>query len=236
MKRAIEASVDWNYFDQFDPILDAYLPPRGEGRTLATQFTTATNALIYGWYNNGDVYDTKTIDGGPNDLSSYANWLAKHDDQCKTILDKISNVKRYGDYEDILKELADYVWYQKDFTDLPDTPKDGSIYDTEGEYTWSDTDAQSDVEENYELDRDNYEYICKNCLKQFEHDKGPQKYSIIDVDPNNKAESECDWCEKSGFDTLYEIEQPDDLKNFDQNFENDDEPEYEYGFDDEYGI
>ena len=133
----IKSSVEWGYFDQFDPVLDNFLPPNGEGTNLAQQFTVATNKLIYGWYNNKDVYDnTHNITGGDDNLSSYANWLASRDDTCKQILNKIKDVKLYGQYEDILKVLADYVWTQKDFEELLNTPKTGSVYNATGDYKW----------------------------------------------------------------------------------------------------
>ena len=67
------------YFNKFKQINDSYLPDTGEGDTMATQICTAVNKLIYGWYNDGDVYDnTYMIDGWCNDLSSYANWLYGH--------------------------------------------------------------------------------------------------------------------------------------------------------------
>ena len=54
-------------------LTDKYLPSDGQGDNKASQLVTATNNIIYGWYNNGD-----TISGDGNDLTSYANWIDKH--------------------------------------------------------------------------------------------------------------------------------------------------------------
>lgn len=100
--------VDWDYFDRFDPVLRNYMPPRGEGHSMASQIVTATNKLIYKWYNDGDVYDnTHHLTGWCNDLSSYANWLSDWAEGADDILSRITGAWNYGDYERILKDLAD---------------------------------------------------------------------------------------------------------------------------------
>ena len=45
-------------------LTDKYLPSEGQGENKASQLVTATNKIIYGWYNNGD-----TISG---DLMEYS--------------------------------------------------------------------------------------------------------------------------------------------------------------------
>ena len=72
-------AVDWSYFNQYEELINVYMPIQGEGDTMATQAVTAVNKLIYKWYNDGDVYDnTYQMNGWANDLSSYANWLCKY--------------------------------------------------------------------------------------------------------------------------------------------------------------
>ena len=78
-KNSLKESVDWDYFDKFEPIINKYMPDRGEGETMASQIVTAVNKLVYKWYNDGDVYDnTYILEGWANDLSDYANWLYKY--------------------------------------------------------------------------------------------------------------------------------------------------------------
>ena len=104
-------TVSWEYYDdnRFQIINDMYLPVMGEGETMATQIVTAVNKLVYKWYNDGDVYDnTLYLEGWVNDLSSYANWLYENlDIRVKRTLENIDKIYIYGDYEDLLQDLAD---------------------------------------------------------------------------------------------------------------------------------
>ena len=47
--------------------------------------------------------------------------------------------------------------------------------------------------------------VCRNCLMGIEAHEGNQHAKTIYVDEDEEEESKCDWCEESGFDTLYEI-------------------------------
>ena len=127
--------VDWSYFDKFEKVNEEYLPDRGEGETKATQIVTAICKLVYKWYNDGDVFDnTNYLDGGCNDLSSYANWLAKYAPNAEAILNTIYDCWEDGGYEDLLKELADslleenYLAWQNEFEKI------GSIYECDGKF------------------------------------------------------------------------------------------------------
>ena len=75
MKRAIKASVDWDFFDKFQPIVDDYLPDEGEGNTMAMQLAAAISTLVYRYYNDGDVYDNTANLESMTDLSDFANWI-----------------------------------------------------------------------------------------------------------------------------------------------------------------
>lgn len=127
--------VDWNYFDKFEKVNKDYLPDRGEGETKATQIVTAVNKLIYMWYNNGDIFDnTHYLDGLFNDVSSYANWLAKNTSKAEEILNKISSCRNEGDYEDLLKELADTLFEESYLKQQNELPKVDSICKCDGEF------------------------------------------------------------------------------------------------------
>lgn len=120
-------------------ILKKYMPDTGEGETLASQAVTAVNKLNYKWYNDGDVYDTTNMKGWANDLTSYANWLAKHIDGTEEILDKIYKIE-YNDekaYEGIINELKAFVYNDKLLSELDKKPKEGTIYDCAGSYQFS---------------------------------------------------------------------------------------------------
>ena len=152
----LEESVSWNYYDTFKDITDKYMPNSGEGETMASQIVTAINKLVYKWYNDGDVYDNSNpagMTGWANDLSSYANWLAQNVDGAKEILDRIFDLS-YGDngeYEDILKDLADEYFDANFLEGYSHVGKEGSIYDCPGEYTWDE--SRNYDEEEYESEQ-----------------------------------------------------------------------------------
>ena len=128
-------AVRWDYFDKFEELNDKYLPAHGEGETKATQIVTAVCKLVYKWYNDGDVFDnTYHLDGWCNDLSSYANWLAKYTSKGSAILNKISDCWSNGDYEDLLKELADSLLEEEYLSQQNEFEKAESIYKCSGKF------------------------------------------------------------------------------------------------------
>lgn len=139
--------VNWDYYNKFDDLNNEYLPDKGEGDTLATQAVTAVNKLVYKWYNDGDVYDSSRMEPGANDLSSYANWLAKYIDGAKPILDRVFNSSSNDKYEEILKDVTDLVLDKEYLKELNKQPKEGSIYDCDGDYEF--VDYTDDSEDDY---------------------------------------------------------------------------------------
>ena len=129
--------IEWNYFDKFDELNNKYLPDHGEGETMATQFCTAVNKLIYKWYNDGDVFDnTYKLDGWANDLSSYANWLYKWVKGTQEILDRICTADE-NTYEQILKDLADTLLTKESLEYYAKLPAVGSVYVCEGTFEFN---------------------------------------------------------------------------------------------------
>ena len=136
--KGVKEMVAWSYFDKYDKLNNQYVPDMGEGETLATQTTTALAKLIYKWYNDGDVYDNNYyMQGWCNDLSSYANWLAKHIDGAKEILDRISETRTDSEYEHILKDLSELIYDEEYLKRLNEQPKEDSIYTCEGDYSFN---------------------------------------------------------------------------------------------------
>lgn len=139
--------MKWDYFNKFDAITDKYLPARGEGQNKASQTVTAVCKLVYKWYNDGDVFDnTAYMEGWENDLSSYANWLAKYAG-VKDILDRIYDCYNDEQYEDILIDLADILLDERELEYQSAQPMVGSIYDCEGDYRFEE---REDEECEYE--------------------------------------------------------------------------------------
>ena len=145
--------VNWRYFDKFDKINDLYLPDRGEGETKATQLVTAINKLVYKWYNDGDVYDnTGYMEGWGNDISDVANWIYRNYPESRTILDEIYYARTDGDYENILKNLADKFLDSKFLSNENNKTASGSIYNTDGKFTFEE--YVEEEEDYYEEDED----------------------------------------------------------------------------------
>lgn len=143
MKRMIRASVNYNSFNKFLPVIDRYLPDSGEGKTLATQLVTAMNRLIYRFYNDGDVFDNRILDSY-NDLSNEANWIYRHFDASGPILRSIEDVFNKGDYEELLYRLASALLDAEDVENLDKVPASGSIYDCDGPFYFEEYDEDED--------------------------------------------------------------------------------------------
>lgn len=45
--------------------------------------------------------------------------------------------------------------------------------------------------------------VCAHCLMGIEAHEGKQRTTEIFVDETDEQESKCEWCEESGFDTLF---------------------------------
>lgn len=144
--------VDWGYFNQYEEITDKYLPSRGEGDTMATQIVTAVCKLVYKFYNDGDVYDnTYYMYGWGNDLSSYANWLAKYTGAGKA-LEEIFNCHTEDEYTEILAALATELLDEAYLEDMNTKAAAGSIYDCDGDYRFEDYDDNDDDDDYYDGD------------------------------------------------------------------------------------
>lgn len=187
----ITESVDWSYYNKFKNILDKYMSNSGEGETMASQIVTAINKLIYKWYNDGDVYDNVNsgMQGWANDLSDYANWLDKYCKPASQILDSIYNCSNDDEYENILKALADKCLDEKYLSTMEEKPKQGSIYDCEGQYEFSEYNEEDDYDYDYN-DEDNDDY---------EEDDDEEYLDSIDESKELKKE---DYTARERFDSV----------------------------------
>lgn len=117
-------------------IICKHLPEEGANKTFATQVVIAVHKIVDGWYSNGDVYDnTAMMIGMDNDLSNYANWLAKY--VGVTVLHKIFDpqlCRTEEDYEGILVELVSETLDCGRLIEWNKQPTQGSIYDCKGDF------------------------------------------------------------------------------------------------------
>ena len=148
--------VNWSYFKKFSKVIDKYMPSSGEGDTIASQLVTAINKLIYKWYNDGDVYDnTHSLKGWANDLSDYANWIYRHFNSSRQILDRIETIRTEEEYEQLLKDLADkYLGDEEKLSKYDNKQSTGSIYDCDGPFIYDSDDPWDDDEEDEWTDED----------------------------------------------------------------------------------
>ena len=177
MNRILEhAEIEWSAFDKFEPIIDKYMPDRGEGDSLASQMVTAVNKLIYKWYNDGDVFDNNyALSGWVNDLSSFANWLYTYVKETRPILKRISKIKNEAGYEYILLALAMTVLTEDFLSKYSDKAKTGSIYRCDGPFSWVDLSEYDDEDEEDWYEEDDYE-------EDLEEDYKESKYSLSEIE------------------------------------------------------
>lgn len=162
--RNLRESVNWDVYDKFDPIISKYMPGTGEGETLASQAVTAVNKIVYKWYNDGDVFDNvhSGMEGWANDLSSYANWLAKYFNGAESILMGIEDCFIDGHYENLLLKLATFVLDEERLAEYEKMPKAGSIYNCDGYFKFTDDpygeeEDDDDYWSDYDEEDDEYE-------------------------------------------------------------------------------
>lgn len=143
-------AVDWGYYNNFGALIDKYMPMSGEGETKASQIVTAVNKLVYKWYNDGDVFDnTHYMEGWANDLSDYANWLYENTKNAWKILNKISICYNDGEYEELLKELADELLNEEYLAEQNKEEKIGTIYNCNGKFKYVEPTDEDEDEEWY---------------------------------------------------------------------------------------
>lgn len=146
-------AVDWSDYDVYEPLMDKYLPVKGEGESKGEQLVTAVSTLVYKWYNDGDVFDnTGYLSSYGNDLSSYANWIYSNVPVVRRILDRIFDCVNGDEYEDLLWDLSEITLDDEYLDDLSKEPKEGSIYDCDGPYQFVEYDEDEDEDDYYEED------------------------------------------------------------------------------------
>lgn len=150
MRRKEYEMRNWNEFDKFESVIDKYMPMMGEGETMASQACTAVNKLVYKWYNDGDVFDnTYMLEGWCNDLSTYANWLHKHIEPARLILERIAKCYSGGEYEELLYDLCETCLDTDELEKLNKHEKVGSIYKEQGVFEFEEPVDEWDEEDEW---------------------------------------------------------------------------------------
>ena len=122
-----------------------YLPSTDEGTNLAEQLVTATNKLIYKWYNDGDV-----IAGDGNDLTNYANWIDMNFKETQSIFVNAETIYNSDD-EDylnlVLIPLIEFVFDEDRLKEFSKCECKGSIYNCGGRFEYDDNSYNYNDEE-----------------------------------------------------------------------------------------
>lgn len=133
----------------YSKLTDQYMPSRGQGDTKASQLVTATNKILYRWYNGGD-----TIQSDVNDLTDYANWIEKYIREEPEINKIMASAEKYTDSESpdyilyVLIPLIKFVFREDFLAGLATESRVGSIYECSGRFVYNDT--HNDYEDDNE--------------------------------------------------------------------------------------
>ena len=139
--------IEWNDFNEISDRFSPYLSDHGEGDNMATQTVTAITKLVYKWFNDGDVYDNNYyLEGWWNDLSSEANWLYNKIN-CKE-LGKISEIRSGQEYTELLYNISN-SFTDEFLKELETKPKNGSIYEEDGPFSFADFEEYDEDEIEY---------------------------------------------------------------------------------------
>ena len=121
--------IRWSDYDQFEDILNRYLPEEGQGETRAEQAVTAVNNLVYAFYDRGTVIAESLPEYDP-DLECYAKWLRKHTSSRAVLLRiKLEDAENLDSYAEYLFELADYLLDEPRLKTLSKYKTVGDIYE-----------------------------------------------------------------------------------------------------------
>ena len=129
-------------FEEFNDILDKYMPKYGEGDTFASQIATAVAKIVYRWFNDGDSIE----DEG---LIQFVNWLKDNVPEAKRYL---SNNESSVNYEEFLYGLCSILLDEEFLEQYTKTSKKDSLYNSMkyGKYYNDQDDSDDEDDEFYE--------------------------------------------------------------------------------------
>lgn len=199
--------MNFDAFEQFEPMIAKYMPGEGEGDTLASQMVTAANHLVYKLYNDGDVPDnTHGLSGWCNDISSFANWLYRYVPGLSDFFRRYSALDDEDEYADLLVDVFKTI--QDCVENYENTPAKGSIYDCDGPFVWvepSNDDDDDDDDDNYDPDRESSKSngarvresnrIQQSCQKSAGGEQAMIRYKMAKLEESTAKISKSDFYE-----------------------------------------
>lgn len=123
--RTLKEDVDWDEFDRFVKY-KKYLPPMGEGDTMASQLATAVSTIVHRYYNDGDTVTKAWGYGASGNMRNLTRWIRKYIPELRVYASRLLNPREY-DYEQTLYDIAAEM--EMIIDNYADEPKTGSIYD-----------------------------------------------------------------------------------------------------------
>lgn len=186
--KKLNEKLNWKDFSlpEANKIEHEYLPSEGQGDNMMSQAVTAGSKLIYKWFNDGDVFDTRCgLSYWGNDLSSYANWLYKYIPEVKDILDTIDEVHIDIDYTDLLYDLYITLYTQEMADKYSSIKAIGSIYRCDGPFEWD----PPEEDDEYEEDEDIYESLTEDTHAKYAKPEGDRVKSFNNALKYSKKEN-----------------------------------------------
>lgn len=136
--------VLWSEYDQFEDILNQYLPDVGQGDSKASQAVVCVNALVYAFYNESDTSSTQ--------VQKCSKWLKDNIPIARKYVEKLEDAESMNDYSDALYALADRILDNRALPVLAKQPAVGDVYSSTTSRATSITAAISDSYVNKLID------------------------------------------------------------------------------------
>lgn len=150
-------------------------------------------------------------------LAIFVGWSAGYGEEKR---DDVIQTKDYPDYGinvGVKVWTSDDMWTDYDYLNFP-YREDGEVYDMGMSVVPNDNYediVQTLIDWYYEVSsftlakdgkilREKM-WVCEHCLMAIESREGNQATLRHYVGEDDDVESKCDWCEETGFDTLYEF-------------------------------
>lgn len=112
--------VLWSEYNQFEDILNRYLPDVGQGDTKASQAVTCINKLILAFYKDSDI-SSKVV-------QDCTNWLYTYLPATRRYLTPLESAESMNDYSDALYALADKILDERSLQTLAKQSTCGQVY------------------------------------------------------------------------------------------------------------
>ena len=151
-------------------------------------------------------------------LAICVGWSAGYGDEERDDVIQAKDSPDWGINAGVKVWTSDYMLTDFDYINFPYREKDGEVYDmglsiepnddydmiAETLLKWYGEVKDFTLDDDGKILRETM-WVCAHCLAAIESREGNQAVLKHFVDEDDDVESKCDWCEDTGFDTLYEL-------------------------------